>query len=57
MTGFRLQPLGQVMEPEPGNPLEVEGVLNPESAFCSDRCGNSTGRGRDQTSPSDQVRW
>jgi hypothetical protein len=44
MTGFRLQPLGQVMEPEPGNPLEVEGVLNPESAFCSDRCGNSTGR-------------
>jgi hypothetical protein len=39
-----LQRLGQVMEPEPGNPLEVEGVLNPESAFCSDRCGNSTGR-------------
>ena len=80
MTGFRLQRLGQVMEPEPGNPLEAEGVLNPaaargpdgelylfqrlvaagncsrigtcwycdhravvRSAFCSDRCGNSTG--------------
>ena len=29
MTGFQLQRLGLVMEPEPGNPLEVEGVLNP----------------------------
>src|SRR5258705_11497671 len=26
---FRLARLGVVMEPEPGNPLEVEGVLNP----------------------------
>ena len=29
MTGFELKRLGQIMEPEPGNPLEVEGVLNP----------------------------
>ena len=29
MSGFQLQRLGQVMEPEPGNPHEVEGVLNP----------------------------
>jgi len=29
MSGFQLQRLGQIMEPEPGNPLEVEGVLNP----------------------------
>ncbi|WP_322284220.1 hypothetical protein [Prosthecobacter sp.] len=29
---LRLQRLGVVMEPEPGNPLEVEGVLNPASA-------------------------
>ena len=29
MAGFQLQRLGLVMEPEPGNPLEVEGVLNP----------------------------
>ena len=29
MSGFQLQRLGTVMEPEPGNPLEVEGVLNP----------------------------
>jgi len=28
-TGFELHRLGLVMEPEPGNPLEVEGVLNP----------------------------
>lgn len=32
MTGFLLQRLGEVMEPEPGNPLEVEGVLNPAAA-------------------------
>ncbi len=32
MTGFQLQRLGQVMEPEPGNPLEAEGVLNPAAA-------------------------
>jgi predicted GH43/DUF377 family glycosyl hydrolase len=29
VSGFELQRLGQVMEPEPGNPQEIEGVLNP----------------------------
>jgi hypothetical protein len=29
MSGFQLQRLGLVMEPEPGNSLEAEGVLNP----------------------------
>ena len=29
MSGFQLQRLGLVMEPESGNPQEVEGVLNP----------------------------
>ena len=29
MSGFQLQRLGMMMEPEPGNPQEVEGVLNP----------------------------
>ena len=29
MSGFTLQRLGTLMEPEPGNPREVEGVLNP----------------------------
>jgi predicted GH43/DUF377 family glycosyl hydrolase len=29
MSGFQLQRLGMVMEPQPRNPLEVEGVLNP----------------------------
>lgn len=29
MSGLKLQRLGQIMEPEPGNTLEVEGVLNP----------------------------
>ncbi len=29
MAGFQLRRLGLIMEPEPGNPLEVEGVLNP----------------------------
>jgi len=29
MSGFNLQRLGVVMEPEPGNPQETEGVLNP----------------------------
>ena len=29
MSGFHLQRLGLVMEPESGNPHEVEGVLNP----------------------------
>jgi predicted GH43/DUF377 family glycosyl hydrolase len=32
MSGFKLQRLGLVMEPEPGNPQEVEGVLNPAAA-------------------------
>ncbi len=32
MTGFRLQRMGLVMSPEPGNPQEVEGVLNPAAA-------------------------
>jgi predicted GH43/DUF377 family glycosyl hydrolase len=32
MSEFKLRRLGMVMEPEPGNPLEVEGVLNPASA-------------------------
>jgi len=27
MSSFDLQRLGQIMEPEPGNPMEVEGVL------------------------------
>ncbi|HEY5509661.1 MAG TPA: hypothetical protein VIK10_01405, partial [Prolixibacteraceae bacterium] len=29
MSGLKLQRMGQIMEPEPGNPMEVEGVLNP----------------------------
>jgi predicted GH43/DUF377 family glycosyl hydrolase len=29
MSGFKLQRLGMIMEPEPGNPQEIEGVLNP----------------------------
>ena len=29
MSGFRMQRLGVVMDPEPGNPLEAEGVHNP----------------------------
>src|SRR5487761_295656 len=29
MGGFELKRLGLVMEPEPGNPQEIEGVLNP----------------------------
>jgi beta-1,2-mannobiose phosphorylase / 1,2-beta-oligomannan phosphorylase len=32
MSGFKLQRLGMVMEPEPGNPQEIEGVLNPAAA-------------------------
>ena len=28
MSGFELQRLGLLMEPEPGNPLEAGGVLN-----------------------------
>ena len=29
MSGFKLKRLGLVMDPEPGNPFEAEGVLNP----------------------------
>lgn len=29
MSGLKLQRLGQIMEPEPGSPMEVEGTLNP----------------------------
>ena len=29
MAGFQMKRLGMLMEPEPGNSLEVEGVLNP----------------------------
>jgi predicted GH43/DUF377 family glycosyl hydrolase len=32
MSGFKLKRLGTMMEPEPGNPQEVEGVLNPAAA-------------------------
>jgi predicted GH43/DUF377 family glycosyl hydrolase len=32
MSEFKLQRLGMLMEPEPGNPNEVEGVLNPAAA-------------------------
>jgi beta-1,2-mannobiose phosphorylase / 1,2-beta-oligomannan phosphorylase len=32
MSGFQLQRLGMMMEPEPGNPQEIEGVLNPAAA-------------------------
>jgi beta-1,2-mannobiose phosphorylase / 1,2-beta-oligomannan phosphorylase len=32
MSGFELQRLGMLMEPEPGNPQEIEGVLNPAAA-------------------------
>src|SRR5450631_1040837 len=32
MGGFALQRLGMLMEPEPGNPQEIEGVLNPAAA-------------------------
>src|ERR1017187_6018649 len=32
MSGFKVQRLGMLMEPQPGNPQEVEGVLNPAAA-------------------------
>ena len=32
MSGSKLRRLGLVMEPEPGNPQEIEGVLNPAAA-------------------------
>lgn len=36
MSGFKLQRLGILMEPEPGNPQEIEGVLNPAVARAPD---------------------
>jgi len=36
MTEFKLQRLGVVMEPESGNPQEVDGVLNPAAARGTD---------------------
>jgi hypothetical protein len=33
MSDFQLHRLGMLMEPEPGNPHEVEGVLNPAAAI------------------------
>ena len=35
MSGFKLRRLAMLMEPEPGNPQEIEGVLNPAAARCS----------------------
>ena len=32
MNDFKLKRIGIVMEPEPGNPQEIEGVLNPAAA-------------------------
>lgn len=32
MSGLQLHRLGRIMEPEPGNPQEAEGVLNPAAA-------------------------
>ena len=32
MSALQLRRIGQLMEPEPGNPHEVEGVLNPGAA-------------------------
>src|ERR1035437_8433551 len=32
MNEFRLKRIGMIMEPEPGNPQEVKGVLNPAAA-------------------------
>jgi predicted GH43/DUF377 family glycosyl hydrolase len=38
MSGFELQRLGLLMEPEPGNPLEAGGVLNPAAIRGPDGC-------------------
>jgi len=37
MSGFKLHCRGVVMEPEPGNPQETEGVLNPATIRGPDR--------------------
>ena len=42
MSAFQLQRLGLVMEPEPGNPMEAEGVLNPASAWRGWTCHEAT---------------
>ena len=39
MSQFKLHRLGMLMEPEPGNPQEVEGVLNPAAARGPDGSG------------------
>ncbi len=36
MSGLKLRRVGMLMEPEPGNPNEVEGVLNPAVARAPD---------------------
>src|SRR5579863_64276 len=36
MSGFQMRRLGVLMEPEPGNPREADGVLNPAAARGSD---------------------
>jgi beta-1,2-mannobiose phosphorylase / 1,2-beta-oligomannan phosphorylase len=36
MSDFQMRRLGLIMEPEPGNPHEVEGVLNPATARAPD---------------------
>lgn len=37
MSGFQLQRLGMLMEPESGNPMEAEGVLNSAAVRGPDR--------------------
>jgi beta-1,2-mannobiose phosphorylase / 1,2-beta-oligomannan phosphorylase len=36
MSGIKLKRIGQIMAPEPGNPHEIEGVLNPAAARAPD---------------------
>ena len=36
MSAFQLHRIGQIMKPEPGSPLEVDGVLNPAAVRGSD---------------------
>ena len=36
MSDFRLKRIGMIMEPRAGDPLEVEGVLNPAAARARD---------------------
>lgn len=37
MTGFKLQRMGIIMEPQPGEPYEAEGVLNPAAVRGKDK--------------------